>query len=1077
MKRALLKDSVKEIKNTYKRFISILLMAFLGVGFFAGIRATSPDMVDTIDKYYDTQNVYDIQVISTLGLTEKDLAEIKKIENVEQASGSYEIDGKIEVNDEELVTKFIAIDEINKPVLLDGDLPKNSNECLVETSFLKFTDKKIGDIVNVDIENSTNDDGEEIAYLNESELKIVGTVQSPLYVSRDRGTSKLGAGKVNYYMYISKDNINAKDIYTNIYVTAKDAKEYKTSSEKYEEYIESVKSNIENIKEKREQARHDELVENANKKVLEAEDELNKKKEEGQQELKNAENKIEDARTKIQSGENQINANKQKADKEFANAKKQIDTAKAQIEAGKQELNTKEVEAENQFTELEKQKQELQSNLEQVNIGVQVIQESYNYLLSLLNNPDLSEQEKVQYEIQKQALESKLAEINVNKLSIEAGIKQIDDGIEKGRKELDEAKKQLELSNTEIVNKENQLNQTKRQTYAKIQNARDELEKSKQELKQGEEELAKNQHEFDEKIADAEKQLTDSKEKILEIENATWYILDRNANAGYVSFIQDTESIANIGKVFPVVFFIVATLISLTSMTRMVEEQRMQIGTLKALGYNKAQIMSKYVIYAGLACIIGSFLGMCVGFVLIPKVIWLMYGMMYQISEISLNFNLQYGLMGLILICVCIVGATIYTVLKEVVNEPAVLMRPKAPKMGNRVLLEKIPFIWKRLNFIQKVTVRNIFRYKKRFYMTIIGILGCTALILTGFGLKDSVLKIIPNQFEKVFEYDMQISLKDSIENNTKEEFIKSLKEKNEIERVGKFYMTSAKVLNGDLSEDVQIMVPETEADLEQIINIKDIKNNEIVKLQDNEICLTDKAGQLLNVKEGDTITLDDGDKNEIKVKISNIVENYVAHYVVMNKTTYENLYKKDYKVNVLLTKNKELDEIAQEQLAATLMKENEVSGVVNIESSIRSINDMMSLLNYVVIVLIVSAGLLAFVVLYNLANVNISERIRELATIKVLGFYDNEVYDYVTRETIILTVIGIALGLVGGYFLNYYIMGTCEINMLRFDKAIKPISYVYSALITIIFTIIVNVAVYFSLKKIDMIESLKSVE
>lgn len=1077
MKRALLKDSVKEIKNTYKRFISILLMAFLGVGFFAGIRATSPDMVDTIDKYYDTQNVYDIQVISTLGLTEKDLAEIKKIENVEQASGSYEIDGKIEVNDEELVTKFIAIDEINKPVLLDGDLPKNSNECLVETSFLKFTDKKIGDIVNVDIENSTNDDGEEIAYLNESELKIVGTVQSPLYVSRDRGTSKLGAGKVNYYMYISKDNINAKDIYTNIYVTAKDAKEYKTSSEKYEEYIESVKSNIENIKEKREQARHDELVENANKKVLEAEDELNKKKEEGQQELKNAENKIEDARTKIQSGENQINANKQKADKEFANAKKQIDTAKAQIEAGKQELNTKEVEAENQFTELEKQKQELQSNLEQVNIGVQVIQESYNYLLSLLNNPDLSEQEKVQYEIQKQALESKLAEINVNKLSIEAGIKQIDDGIEKGRKELDEAKKQLELSNTEIVNKENQLNQTKRQTYAKIQNARDELEKSKQELKQGEEELAKNQHEFDEKIADAEKQLTDSKEKILEIENATWYILDRNANAGYVSFIQDTESIANIGKVFPVVFFIVATLISLTSMTRMVEEQRMQIGTLKALGYNKAQIMSKYVIYAGLACIIGSFLGMCVGFVLIPKVIWLMYGMMYQISEISLNFNLQYGLMGLILICVCIVGATIYTVLKEVVNEPAVLMRPKAPKMGNRVLLEKIPFIWKRLNFIQKVTVRNIFRYKKRFYMTIIGILGCTALILTGFGLKDSVLKIIPNQFEKVFEYDMQISLKDSIENNTKEEFIKSLKEKNEIERVGKFYMTSAKVLNGDLSEDVQIMVPETEADLEQIINIKDIKNNEIVKLQDNEICLTDKAGQLLNVKEGDTITLDDGDKNEIKVKISNIVENYVAHYVVMNKTTYENLYKKDYKVNVLLTKNKELDEIAQEQLAATLMKENEVSGVVNIESSIRSINDMMSLLNYVVIVLIVSAGLLAFVVLYNLANVNISERIRELATIKVLGFYDNEVYDYVTRETIILTVIGIALGLVGGYFLNYYIMGTCEINMLRFDKAIKPISYVYSVLITIIFTIIVNVAVYFSLKKIDMIESLKSVE
>lgn len=487
--------------------------------------------------------------------------------------------------------------------------------------------------------------------------------------------------------------------------------------------------------------------------------------------------------------------------------------------------------------------------------------------------------------------------------------------------------------------------------------------------------------------------------------------------------------------------------------------------------------MLKYIIYAGFACIIGSILGMCVGFVILPKIIWMMYGMMYQITDISISFNLEYGGMGLILICICIIGATIYTVLKEVVNNPATLMRPKAPKSGNRVMLERISFIWKRLNFSQKVTVRNIFRYKKRFYMTIIGILGCTALILTGFGVKDSVLKIMPNQYEKVFVYDMQISLKDTLEDGKIEELITLLEQKEEIEKVGKFYMTSSSLVKNEHTEDAQIIVPKAEEDLNQIINLTDINSKEKINMKDNEIYLTDKAAQLLGVKAGDTIILKDSDNNEIEVKISNIVENYVSHYVFMNKKTYENIFKKQYKTNVLFTKNVELSGDRQDELASEIMNRNEVSGVVNIETTMEMINDMMSLLNYVVVVLIVSAGLLAFVVLYNLANVNISERIRELATIKVLGFYDKEVYDYVTRETIILTIIGIALGLVAGYFLNYFIIGTCEINMLRFTKTIEPISYVYAVVITVIFTIIVNIATYFSLKKIDMIESLKSVE
>ncbi len=405
-------------------------------------------------------------------------------------------------------------------------------------------------------------------------------------------------------------------------------------------------------------------------------------------------------------------------------------------------------------------------------------------------------------------------------------------------------------------------------------------------------------------------------------------------------------------------------------------------------------------------------------------------------------------------------------------------MRPKAPKGGNRVIMEKIPFIWKRLNFSQKVTVRNIFRYKKRFFMTIIGILGCTALILTGFGVKDSVKQIIPNQFENVFMYDMQISLKESLTENERQEFKNKLTQNSEIKKAVSIYMTSETAVNGDNEENVQIIVPENQDELDGIINIKDIKNKkQTIKLTENEICLTDKAAQLLGVKAGDTLILKDVDENEVNIKISNVVENYVSHYVYMTKETYKKLYNKDFKANVVFIQNVKLNDEEQDKLAKEIMNMSEVSGIVNMTSTMKSIDDMMNLLNYVVIVLIVSAGLLAFVVLYNLANVNISERIRELATIKVLGFYDKEVYDYIARETVILTIIGIALGLVGGYFLNYYLMGTCEINMLRFSKTIKPISYVYASLITVVFTLIVNIATYFALKKIDMIESLKSVE
>ena len=1077
MKKALYKDAVKEIKNTYKRFISILLMAFLGVGFFAGIRATSPDMVNTLHTYYEAQNVYDIQVLSTLGLTQEDVDAIKQIDGVKDVIGTYETDAIIEIEQAEIIAKVMCIEDTNRPVLLEGRMPEKGTECVVEEGFLKGTNKKIGDTIQIEIEDTTNEEQEKIPYLKEKEMTIVGTVRSPLYLSQDKGTSKLGAGKINYYILIPKENINASEVFTQIYITIENADKLITSSTAYEEKVNEIKTQIENLKEDRQQARYDKLVGNANQKVEEAQATLDKEKQEAQAKIQEATQEIEDGKKEIEDGEAQLAKNEQKVQNEFANATKQIQTGKQQIEQSEKEFLGKQQQAEQQFEKLELQKQDLQAQLESVKAGLQTIDNNCEQIEQALQNPLLPEEEKIKLEQQKQELEKQKASLTATKSQIENGITSIDTGIASVKQELQEGSNQIQQAKKELENKENQFYATKKTTTAQLQTARLELEEAKQKISDGEKELQENTKEFEEKIKEAEAELVDAREKIAEIEHPKWYVLDRNANTGYVSFIQDTESVANIGEVFPIVFFIVATLISLTSMTRMVEEQRTQIGTLKALGYHKVQIAAKYIMYASLACILGGILGMSVGFVLIPKVIWMMYEMMYQISDIVLSFDWYNGSIGLILMSLCMIGATIYAAWKELVNTPATLMRPKAPKMGRRVLLERLTFIWKRLSFSQKVTIRNIFRYKKRVLMTIIGILGCTSLILAGFGLKDSISQIMPNQFEKVFSYDMQISLKSGLDKSQQEQIKQYIQSKEEVQKSIETYMSSGTVKNGDLEEDVQIVVPKEKNDIKDMIHLVDITSRQQIDLPEDGICLTDKAAQLLGVKEGDWITLIDTDEEEKQVKISYIVENYVSHYIYLSKQAYEDLYQKDYETNVILVQNKELSTEQEDNLATDLIEQNEIATVSRISTMVKSMDDTLKSLNYVVLILIISAGLLAFVVLYNLSNVNISERIRELATIKVLGFYDKEVYSYVTRETVLLTLIGIALGLVGGYFLSYFIIDTCEINMLRFNKVVEPISYVYATLITIAFTVIVNIVTYFALKKIDMIESLKSVE
>ena len=1080
IKKALLKDAFKEIKTTYKRFISIMLMALLGVGFFAGLRAASPDMVNTIDQYFKDQNVYDIEVISTLGLTDEDIEVLSNIENVETVYGTYSTDGIIKLDEKEIVSKLLCIDDVNKPKLLSGNMPQNDNECVVEKDFLSTTNKQIGDILEIETEKTeTSIQGdEETDYLKNNTLKIVGTVESPLYISRERGTTNLGSGQINSYIYVTKNNVNS-EAYTEIYIKLKDSDKYKTSSNRYEDYVEETKDKIEAIKEERQKARYDSLINEANKKIEDAENEFNSQKQEGESKIQEAEAKLQNGKNEIAQAENEIASNEKTANSRFAQGESQIKSAKQTLQKSEEEYNAKKAQAEESFAQAESQKEQLQISLNSLNQKLTEIDTKYNQIVEKLKDPELTEQEKQMLESTKTEIENNKSRLLPVKTELETGITTIENQISSGKAELANAKNQIDSAKSQITTQEATLNSTKASTNKQIANAKAQLESSKAEIQTAEAELQAQKEEFNQKIQEAEGKIIDAKEEVSKIENPVWYILDRNQNSGYASFIQDTESINNLSLVFPIVFFAIAALVSLTSMTRMVEEERQELGTLKALGYNKFQISLKYILYSSLACIIGGVIGMNIGFQLLPRIIWDMYEMMYTMPSIIISFNYENATIGIQLMYICIVGATLYSILRELTHTPATLLRPKAPKIGKRVLLERITPIWKRLNFSQKVTIRNIFRYKKRFLMTIIGIFGCTSLILAGFGLKDSISKILPYQYENIFNYDMQIAIKSSLEDSQKQSLIDELRNKEGVQEVTENYIISG-TASKDGQEDIQIIVPKSAEEMKKVISLRELKTEEEINLDEaskDGVIITDKLAELIGAKEGDTITIKDTNDIEKEVKVSKIAENYISHYIYMSVEYYESLYGKAYTTNVLLLKDNNLSEEQEEQISKELVNKNEVSTVSLTSTIMRTLDDTMNSLNYVVIILIVSAGLLAFVVLYNLSNVNISERIRELATIKVLGFYDKEVYKYVSRETVLLTAIGIALGLIGGYFLNFYIIGTCEIDMLRFVKIIDPLSYLYSILITVFFTIIVNIVTYFALKKIDMIGSLKSVE
>ncbi len=557
------------------------------------------------------------------------------------------------------------------------------------------------------------------------------------------------------------------------------------------------------------------------------------------------------------------------------------------------------------------------------------------------------------------------------------------------------------------------------------------------------------------------------------IEKGQWYIQDRLDNTGYTSIFDAIKTISNISKIFPVIFYLVAVLISLTSMTRMVEEERVEIGTLKALGYTNIQIIAKYALYSLLASVIGGILGMTLGFYLLPAIVWSLYSMIYTMPKFYYTYRLGIGMLGIIIAFICIGGTTIFVAYQELKQMPSVLMRPKAPKNGKKILMERITFIWKRLNFSQKVTTRNIFRYKKRALMTIIGIAGCTGLMLTGFGIRDSVVDIPNVQFRELFKYEASVTL---LNTNNLEQIEQNLKENEKVENYTKVCATTGTISNGNKKYDVNVFVPEEKEKINQVCELKDYMQNNNLSLSDNGVIITDKIAEQLNINKEDEITFIDGEGINYTFKVDGIVKNYVGHYIYMSKSLYEQNIS-SYKTNMIMLNTKNMSENEQNEMKEQLLKIDGVASVSIISTLMETVSDMLNTMNYVVVVLIIASALLAFVVLYNLANINIGERQREIATLKVLGFHDKEVDNYINKENIIFTVLGILLGLILGTLMTGAIIVSIEIDSLKFMQKIFASSYVFSAIITLFFSITVNYIIHFILKKIDMIASLKSVE
>ena len=1155
--KAYWKDVLRSVTKGKKRFISIALIAALGVTMMCGLRAACVDLRYSSDQFFDEQNLFDIRILSTLGLTDEDLAALETLDRVKAVDGGFNetVYTRIDGMRRSIEIRTLSENGFNQPYLIEGRLPERDDEIVITENYKNQSGKTLGDRITLD---------EESEYLKSEEFVITGIIIDALDINSSEGAMGFrSTASADYVGYVTSDAADY-DVYTVVYLALEGTEELNCYSDEYEEKVEQVAAEIESqIKTQREEARYQEVHGEAMEAWLDGEQEM---KEEfakadaeiadARQELADGKEKLEDARKEIEDGKQQLadgqaelDSQSQLAQSQFSSArseiagqKEQIASGKSELEqarqqlilgqeqldAGKAELAVQEASAEEQFAAAHQQMQDSEDQLNagqteyeegkrQFDILKGIVQPQIDAINRILANTWLPEDQKAQYQAkidgyqaQLDAAEAELAaaeqQLTQGRAQLEAGKSELAAQEAAAEEQFAAAHQQLEVSQAEIeagweqyyagvaalesgeqqlAAGEAELNYQESNAKAQIEAGQKELEAGRQELADGEKELADGEKEladgeqelneslkeYEEEKAKAEKELADAKAEIDDIDMTRWYVQDRSSLSGFSNIKSDADSIQAIGDVFPVLFLTVAILISLTTITRMVEEERGLIGTYKALGFTNREIRRKYVLYAATACLIGGLIGDIGGYVILPAIIFIFFRVMYILPEYAFRFDLLYGLGGILLFEVGIVGATVYTCRRTLKKMPAKLMRPKSPKAGSRVLLERIPFIWKNLSFLNKVTARNLFRYKKRLLMTVFGITGCTALLLCGFTIKNTVSEMMPQQYQEIYQYDLLAVSSDDVFDKLE----KTLKEDEEIQDYISIRVESVDVINEEeKAETIQMIIVPEGSSLESYICLKD-KKNQIYDLKDGDIFLTRNAAKILGLEEGDSVLLQNLDLMEAEAPVTKIVENYLGNMAYMTEETYTELFG-TFEVNGVLANFSDVCEDSA-AYADDLARQDGILSAMSTQAMEDEFGPAFALINMVVYVVLVLAAMLAFVVLFTLSNTNISERERELATIKVLGFYNPEVHAYVNKETLILTSIGILFGMPAGLALGRYLMGILEFPSLEFYITLYPQSYLIAGAITFAFALIVDFITNRTLDKIDMVEALKSVE
>lgn len=1111
MTSAAKKDIIREIKNSRNRFLAIMVLSALAVAFLCGLKVTAPDMKGTGDDYLDERRLMDIQVMSTLGITDEDIEKLGGREEIDYAVGAYVMDAWAGDN----VAKVYSItDDVNKLVLMEGRMPVVSRECVVDENFLAKLGLSIGDTLPI-LPSEDNEDS-----LIYDDFRIVGTVRSPYYVSVERGSASIGSGSVQGYVYLKEIAFNM-DCYTIAYLGVKGAESLTAFTDEYDDRIEEVIDALEPMGEVRAQLRYDEIIDEAMEEIADAEQELadaekevaeeiaeaeeeladaRKELDDGWYEYRKGKKELEDAYTELMDGEDELRDGRRKlqdGEKEYEDGLKQYEKGRAvfdaeyeknlaALEQGKALIDAEFKKIEDYYTNKAAIEQSIAACVDEIARlnGLQQGDEGYDTRAEAI----LAEQGK------KAALEQTLAALTANEETIEAGRAKLEEELaayNAGKAKLDAAKAEMDKAKAELDEGRKKLDKGwseyrsgKRELadgWDEYHEGMEELPKALRELNDGEKEYQDGLIELEDakieaaqEIADAKNELADARREVAEIEECEWYILPRGYNPGYTGFGQDAERMANLATVFPVIFFLVAGLVCLTTMTRMVEEHRTEIGLMKALGYDRWTISAKYLSYGLLPSLAGGLIGLVIGHTLFPAMIYISYQIMYEMPNITLRVYPGLSVMSVLAAVACTTASTLWACLSTLEDSPANLMRPRAPKPGKRVLLERIAPLWRRMSFNWKITSRNLFRYQKRFWMTVIGIGGCTSLVIAGVGLRDSLTASMKVQYDELFNYDAQITYAEGLLDEEHAEVEQYLAAADEISKHAEIHAASVTAQSDAYSTSAYLEVFNAE-DIAEFVKLRDYDSKADMALPESGVLIDIKLSELLGLNVGDSFTIDSDGMHEAVV--AGIYENYVGHFIYLTPDAYDEIFAVQPEMNgVMLNLTDDSREIC-ERITTELLALNGVSAATRAADTQDTYLKSMERVDFVVVVIILCAAALAIVVLYNLSNINMTERMRELATIKVLGFYDGEVSAYVYRENIVLTIVGIALGCLMGKYLHGWMIRSVEIDVMMFGREVTTGCYLISASLTALFSVMVNVIAHKQMKGIDMVESLKSAE